>query len=79
MREPEARAIARAIGGDMVESTLEARGITMPPYVIGYPASEEAWQLASARRAAGLSGRVRFLVGPGGIGRETVSVTWRYK
>ena len=47
----------------------------MPPFVKGDPASEEAWQMVSARWAAGLSGRVRALVGSGGIRNDTVVST----
>jgi hypothetical protein len=68
----EATAIARSMGGDTLEGLMEARGITMPPFVRGDPESEEAWQLASARYAAGLVGRVRVLVGSNGIGPDTV-------
>jgi hypothetical protein len=49
-----------------------ARGVDMPPFVRGNPANEEAWQLLSARWAAGASGVVRVLVGPGGIRPDTV-------
>lgn len=75
MAESEASAIARAMGGDTLESALQARGITMPPFVRGDPASEEAWQLVSARWAAGFSGRVRVLVGSNVIGSDTVLST----
>ncbi|MCG5053689.1 MAG: RHS domain-containing protein [Myxococcales bacterium] len=61
--EANARAIAESRGGVTLEKIIEDRGITMPKYDPADPASEKAWNDASASYARGASGEVHAVIG----------------
>lgn len=65
--ESDAAAWAQSYGGSTLEMTLRGRGVNMPAWDPTNPDVSEAWTMVSARWAASAFGRVRVLVGPGGI------------
>ena len=55
--------IAKGKGGVTLESTIEAKDITMPEWDFNDPSSMDAWDMASAAYAEQVSGEVRAVVG----------------
>ena len=55
--------IAKGKGGVTLETTIDAKDITMPEWDFNNPSSMDAWDMASAAYAEQVSGEVRAVVG----------------
>ncbi|WOO36600.1 hypothetical protein R2R35_22865 [Anaerocolumna sp. AGMB13020] len=55
--------IAKEKGGVTLESTIEAKNISMPEWDFSNPSTTEAWDLASGAYAEQVSGEIRAVIG----------------